>query len=100
MADAPSWARQDGEGVLLELHVQPGARRSAVIGEHGGRLKLAIASPPVDGRANEALIAFLADRLRLRKSELALVSGEASRVKRVRIAARLAVGDVVATLYK
>jgi uncharacterized protein (TIGR00251 family) len=99
MADAPSWARQDGEGVVLELHVQPGARRSAVIGEHGGRLKLAIASPPVDGRANEALIAFLADRLRLRKSELALVSGEASRMKRVRIAARLAV-EVAAALRK
>jgi uncharacterized protein (TIGR00251 family) len=98
MADAPIWARQDGEGVLLELHVQPGARRSAVLGEHGGRLKLAIASPPVDGRANEALLEFLADRLQLRRSELSLVTGRSSRVKRVRIDARIAVGTIVAAL--
>jgi len=64
-SSGPAWLREDGDGVLLLVHLQPGARRTALCGEHGGRLKIAVAAPPLEGRANDALIAFLAELLGL-----------------------------------
>jgi uncharacterized protein (TIGR00251 family) len=89
----PSWLRQAGADVVLSLHVQPGAKRTEVAGAHGDALKIRLAAPPVDGKANDCLIAFLADRLGMPKSRLELVSGTTSRAKRVRVAA--VAGDVV-----
>ena len=66
---------------MLDLHIQPGAKKNKVVGLHGGALKLRIASPPVDGRANAALITFLADALDVPMQTLAVVKGEASRRK-------------------
>lgn len=81
-----SWLRADGDGVVLTLHIQPGAKRSECAGLHGEALKIRLAAPPVDGRANEALVAFFAKALGVRKSRVELVSGETSRAKRVRVA--------------
>ena len=53
----PSWLIVRNSDVLIDVHAQPGAKRSAIVGEHGGRLKIAITSPPVDGKANSALSA-------------------------------------------
>lgn len=72
-------------GVEVALHVQPGARRNAVVGEHGGRLKLALQAPPVEGRANEALVAYLAAMLRIPQRQVLLVAGARSRDKRVEL---------------
>ena len=77
----PVWARRDGAGWLLELHVQPGAKITAAVGEHGGRLKLKIAAPAVDNKANAHLLAWLAAQLGVPKSAVRLVRGEASRQK-------------------
>ena len=63
------------------MHVQPGARRSEVAGLHGDRLKIRIAAPALDGRANEALVAFIAGALGLSKARVAVVKGERSREK-------------------
>lgn len=82
----PSWLRQAGDDVVLSLHIQPGAKKTEVAGEHGEALKIRLAAPPVDGKANACLIAFLADRLAIPKSRLELVSGATSRAKRVRAA--------------
>lgn len=80
------WISEDGSGnLLLRLHVQPGAARTAVAGLHGAALKIRLAAPPVDGRANDALVAFLAKRLGIAKARVELVAGAASREKRVRI---------------
>ncbi len=81
-----SWLRADGDGVVLTLHIQPGAKRTECAGLHGEALKIRLAAPPVDGKANEALVAFLAKALGVPKSRVELVSGEASRAKRVRVA--------------
>jgi hypothetical protein len=81
----PAWLRDDAGGVRVEVHLQPGARRSAVCGEHGGRLKIAVAAPPLDGRANAALIGWLADRLALPRRQVSLVAGLRSRDKTVQI---------------
>jgi uncharacterized protein (TIGR00251 family) len=80
-----SWARATGDGVELLVLVQPRASRSKVVGEHDGRLKIALAAPPVDGEANAALIEFIADALDVRKADVRLADGETSRRKRLLI---------------
>ena len=79
----PSWLTVKNQDVIIDIHAQPGAKRSAVVGEHGGRLKIAIASPPIDGKANSALITFLAKTLGVSKSSVSILSGETSRQKRL-----------------
>ncbi len=81
----PVWARRDGADWLLDLHVQPGAKTTAAVGEHGGRLKLKIAAPPVDNKANAHLLAWLAAQLGVPKSAVRLVRGETSRQKTVAV---------------
>ena len=81
-----SWLAADPDGVTLRLHIQPGAKKTEVVGLHGEALKIRLAAPPVDGKANTCLIGFLADRLGVAKASVSLVSGESSRAKRVRIA--------------
>jgi uncharacterized protein (TIGR00251 family) len=83
VADGASWARRTADGWSLALHVQPGAKRSAAAGLHGERLKLRIAAPAVDGRANDALIAFVAAALGVPKARVAVAKGERSREKLV-----------------
>jgi uncharacterized protein (TIGR00251 family) len=80
-----SWARATGDGVELLVLVQPRASRSKVVGVHDGRLKIALAAPPVDGEANAALIEFIADALDVRKADVRLADGETSRRKRLLI---------------
>ncbi|MEW6119935.1 MAG: DUF167 domain-containing protein [Pseudomonadota bacterium] len=82
---APAWARRDGDAWLLDLHVQPGAKTTQAVGEHGGRLKLKIAAPPVDNKANAHLLAWLADSLGVPKASVTLVRGETSRQKTVAV---------------
>ena len=81
----PAWAHRNGADWLLELHVQPGAKVTAAVGEHGGRLKLKIAAPPVDNKANAHLLGWLAAQLGLPKSAVRLVRGETSRQKTVAV---------------
>ena len=81
----PPWISGRPGGVVLALHVQPGAKGTKVVGTHGTRLKVAVASPPLDGRANAALLAFLAEHLVVPRTALALLSGESSREKRVAV---------------
>ena len=73
------------DGCTLQLRVHPGAKRNAITGIHDGALKVSLTTPPTDGRANEALIAFLAEQLHLPKARVSLVQGLTSRSKTVRI---------------
>lgn len=87
VAALPSWLVERPDGCVLTVHVQPGARgAAAVAGEHGDALKIRIDSPAIEGRANQALIAFLAGRLGVAKNALSLLSGETSRRKRLLVA--------------
>ena len=79
-------AEAGGRSVLLSVRVQPGARRSASAGSWNGLLKLAVAAPPADGRANAAAAALLAELFGLRPSDVELVRGHASRAKVFRLA--------------
>ncbi|MFW6189647.1 MAG: DUF167 domain-containing protein [Planctomycetota bacterium] len=70
-------------GVRVPVQVVPGASRDRVYGEHDGRLKLSVAAPPEDGRANRAVRSLLASELGVKDSQVSIVSGEHSRAKEV-----------------
>ncbi|MFT3848937.1 MAG: DUF167 domain-containing protein [Propionivibrio sp.] len=90
------WLRENGGRTTLTLHIQPGAKRTEVAGTHGDALKIRLAAPPVDGKANAALIEFVADRLGLVKTAVSLKSGQTSRRKILEITA--APGDTAQRL--
>ena len=77
--------RATTDGVTLAVRAQPGAKKTAITGVYGegaaAQLKIAVHAPPIEGRANAALIAFLAETLDLPKSAVELISGELSRSK-------------------
>jgi uncharacterized protein (TIGR00251 family) len=80
-----SWATATGSGLRLRIQVQPRASKSEVVGLYGDALKIRLAAPPVDGAANDELIAFLAKRLGVPKSRISLVAGTTSRAKTVAV---------------
>lgn len=81
----PVWIQGQGERCLISLHIQPGAKKTEISGAHGEALKIRLAAPPVDGKANAALLAYLAKTLGLPKSAVRLKSGDTSRQKRVEV---------------
>ncbi|MFZ5446176.1 MAG: DUF167 domain-containing protein [Myxococcota bacterium] len=81
----PAWLKEVPGGVELVVLVQPRASRTKVVGEHDGRLKIALAAPPVDGEANAALVEFLSDELGVRKADVSLLDGDTSRRKRLAV---------------
>jgi len=93
-----SFVKDVTDGCTLAVRVHPGARQNGVTGVHAGAVKIALTAPPVDGKANEALIAFLADAFRLPRARIAIASGPASRAKMVRITGRSA-AEVAAALF-
>lgn len=81
----------------MAVHAQPGAKRDAVVGEYDGKLKIALTAPPVDGKANEKLLKFLASQLGVAKSGLSLISGDTNRSKRILVRG-LSASDLAAKL--
>ena len=71
--------------LILRLIVQPKASRNEIVGLHNDALKLRLTTPPVEGRANKAVIAFIAKRLHLPKSSVSIKSGLQNRSKHVLI---------------
>lgn len=71
--------------VILNVHIQPRASRDEVVGEHGGRIKIRTCAPPVDGKANDHLIGFLATLFGVPRRQVQLISGETGRQKRFEV---------------
>jgi uncharacterized protein len=92
-----TFAKDVEDGCTLSVRLHPGARENSVTGVHADALKITLTAPPVDGKANEALIAFLSEALRLPRARIALVAGAASRAKIVRITGKSA-AEVAASL--
>ena len=80
-----NWYRRTQGGWLLQVHAQPGARTSGVAGLHGEALKIRVAAPAVDGKANAALIAFIARELGIAKRMVSVEQGASSREKTLRV---------------
>lgn len=88
---------QHEDGCVVSVRAQPGARRSGILGTQQGALKVAVTAPAEAGKANQALLEVLREQLGLRRSELELISGHSSRVKRLLIRGRT-VAEVQALL--
>ena len=80
-----AWYRRDGDIITLVLHIQPGAKRSEVSGLHGDALKIRLAALPIEGRANEVLLRFIADCFNVPLRNVELKQGGQSRHKRVEV---------------
>lgn len=76
------WCCGDANGVSLRLTISPGAKHTEVVGLYGQTLKVRVHAPPVDGKANEALLRWLAEQLGLPRQVFNLASGETSRCKK------------------
>lgn len=85
----PVWLKRHGDTLTLTLHIQPGAKKTEVAGEHGDAIKIRLAAPPVDGKANAALLAFIAEKLGVAKGAVTLKSGQTSRRKVVEVGGAL-----------
>ncbi len=77
---------QRGGDVLLKVRVQPKASRNSIIVQSDGRIRVALTAPPVDGKANKALLRFVAKSLGISRADVSLVSGEKSREKTLALA--------------
>ncbi|MBI3902301.1 MAG: YggU family protein [Nitrosomonadales bacterium] len=80
-----TWYRREGGSITLMLHIQPGARRSELAGLHGEALKIRLAAPPIEGRANEALLRFIAELFKVALRDVELLRGAQSRHKMVKV---------------
>lgn len=80
------WLTIHPHDLRLTLHIQPGAKKSEIVGLHGDALKIRLAAPPVDGKANAALMAFIAQKLGIAQRDVQIRSGECSRRKVLAIA--------------
>lgn len=82
-----SWYQIGRDGVTIQIRAQPGAKRTEVAGLYGDCVKVRLASPPVDGKANECLIEFLAQRFGVKRAQVTITRGVSSRRKNVFVAA-------------
>ncbi|MDX8380431.1 MAG: DUF167 family protein [Gallionella sp.] len=87
------WYRRHDDVLTLTLHVQPGAKRSEIAGLHGDALKLRLAAPPIEGRANGALIKYIATLFKVPQRQVELKQGRQSRHKVVAITGSLVEPD-------
>jgi uncharacterized protein len=78
--------RDTPTGATFAVRVHPRAKKNGIIGEIGGALKIALTAPPIEGRANEACLEFLANLLDVPRSSIAIAAGQSSRNKVIRIA--------------
>ena len=94
----PAWLSGQSPRWTLLIRAQPGARASEAVGEHGDALRIKVAAPPVDGKANDALLRWLAGRLDIALRDVELQSGAPSRTKRVSVSCALTAEELVARL--
>ncbi|PPE69540.1 DUF167 domain-containing protein [Caldimonas thermodepolymerans] len=99
-ADLPSFARRTRHGLELDVSVIPNAKRTEVVGLHDGALRVRLHAPPVDGKANEALIRWLAEQLGVARASLSLLRGQTARRKTVSLATDASDARLVALLAR
>jgi uncharacterized protein len=84
--ELPVWLKEEDaakQAYVIAFYCQPGAKKTELCGEHDGRLKIRLSAPPVEGKANDALIAWLSRTLKVKQSAVVLIAGDLSRLKRV-----------------
>jgi uncharacterized protein (TIGR00251 family) len=94
----PIWLKQTPTGIALNLHCQPGAKVTKVVGLHDGCLKISLQAPALENKANELLLAWLSKQLRVPQKQIQFLSGQNSRKKRVEIWGSISPEQVVQLL--
>ena len=79
------WYKQENDSVIINVYVQPGAKRTEIGGLHGDALKIRLASPPIDGRANDMLLKYIALLFNVPLRQVELKRGNKSRHKKITI---------------
>jgi len=94
----PNWLKQTPTGIILNLHCQPGAKVTKVVGLHDGSLKISLKAPAIENKANELLLAWLSKQLKVPQKQIQFVSGQNSRNKRVEIWGSISPDQIVQLL--
>lgn len=94
-----TWLTIKDESITLSLYIQPGAKSTQISGLHGESLKIRLAAPPVEGKANTALISFLAKIFSVAKNKIYLDSGSLSRHKIITIEGHFKQEDILKILH-
>ena len=92
------WLKQTDVGLELSIYCQPGAKVSKIVGTHDGHLKISLQQPATDNQANEALLQWLSKQLRIPQRQIHLISGQASKVKRIELWAPISMEHVLESL--
>ena len=79
------WYKQEKDTVIIQVYIQPGAKRTEIAGLHGEALKIRLASPPIEGRANDMLIKYIAVLFNVPIRQVELKRGDKSRHKKIAI---------------
>lgn len=79
------WLQETNDGAVITVKAIPRASKTEIAGDDGEWLRVRVKAPPVDGKANEALVKFFADALGVPKGAISIVSGDTSRLKRIRV---------------
>ncbi len=82
---SPAWLEATPEGIIIRIRVLPNAKQAEIVGLHDGALKIRVQAPAIEGKANAALIAFLAKKFGIPKRSLSILRGTKDRHKIVRI---------------
>ena len=94
----PIWLKQTTAGITLNLHCQPGAKQTKVVGLHDGCLKISLQAPAVENKANTLLLAWLSKQLKVPQKQIQFVAGQNSRKKRVEIWGSITLEQVIERL--
>lgn len=94
----PIWLKQTPAGIMLNLHCQPGAKQTKVLGLHDDCLKIALQAPPLENRANALLVTWLSKQLKVPQKQIQILSGENSRKKRIEIQSNISAEQIMQTL--
>lgn len=92
------WLKVGDTYIILNFYVQPGVKKTETAGTHGEALKIRLAAPPVEGKANAALLKWVANSLDVSKGDVLLLSGEKSREKRIQVNGKFEAAEVIARL--
>ena len=94
----PIWLKQTPNGITLNLHCQPGAKLTKVVGLHDGCLKISLQAPAIENKANELLLAWLSKQLKIPQKQIQFISGQNSRIKRLEVWGAINVEQIVQAL--
>jgi uncharacterized protein len=94
----PIWLKQTPSGITLNLHCQPGAKITKVVGLHDGCLKISLQAPALENKANELLLAWLSKQLKIPQKQIQFISGQNGRIKRLEVWGPINVEQIVQAL--